>query len=185
MTSWRTFTPSPPVAPKRRPSFIWGQRLLMLGTTLYVASPLKQMFENNYLHPFYTFHRTWLLCGMHWTLYCGRWDYFSLPTIQWTFLSLFTQLSRCIQRLSIFAEEHHALPTLGFTHMQWVCTLPFWRRCPISLDDLSGLLSWQLLAREAAFGFRICSWIYAICRDLEMTCVSVASRVQLALKHLF
>ncbi|ELU16983.1 hypothetical protein CAPTEDRAFT_157033 [Capitella teleta] len=28
------------------------------------------------------------------------------------------KLARCIQRLSIFAEEHRNLPTLGFTHMQ-------------------------------------------------------------------
>jgi hypothetical protein len=36
------------------------------------------------------------------------------------FKLVFIKLARCIQRLTLFAQEYACLPTLGYTHMQYV-----------------------------------------------------------------
>ncbi|XP_072035796.1 adenylosuccinate lyase-like [Amphiura filiformis] len=67
---------------------------------------------------------------------CYVGDNTDLIVIRDAFNILLPKLARCIQRLSVFADEHKALPTLGYTHYQPAQLTTVGKRSTLWISDL-------------------------------------------------
>lgn len=67
---------------------------------------------------------------------CFVGDNTDLIVIRDAFDILLPKLSRCIKRLSLFAEEHKSLPCLAYTHLQPAQLTTVGKRCCIWIQDL-------------------------------------------------
>lgn len=77
---------------------------------------------------------------------------------------------RCIQRLTSFAKEYACLPTLGYTHMQFVYSTLLFFSAKKNQEKIPVCLFVFFLSRPAQLttvGKRACIWIQDMLMDLK------------------